>query len=124
MKFNFVILVSLLISSCTSEIKQASAEDMPLEQRLGILDAKGFIDTSDIKVIRMKVLLNKLATSYGEPKDSIAEWTSKAQGALHDEGIEVANLEILEEVNRMGQIENSKYREVVTLYATLRSQNN
>ncbi len=95
---------------------------MTLQVRLAVLDGDYTPDTNDIKVIRMKTLLGDLSELYGEPKDSIADWTSRAQGVLHDKGIQETNLNILEEMNKTGKIENTPYRDAITLYALMRSK--
>lgn len=116
---NFVIIL-LLFASCGNEINQSSQE-LTLHEQLTILDGNIKPDTNDVKVIRIKTLLEDLSVLYDEPKDTIAEWTSKAQGALHDSGIKESNLDILEEINKVGKIENTSYKEAITLYTLIRS---
>jgi len=96
--------------------------DMPAEQKLAVLDANTFVDTTDIKVIRMKTLLNDLASDYEQSRDTIADYTSRAQGVLHDRGIQENCLNILEEMHKAGKIENTSYKEAVTLYVMLRDK--
>ncbi|MDX2001796.1 MAG: hypothetical protein SFW35_05165 [Chitinophagales bacterium] len=112
-----------LFASCEADTNGSSeVENMTLQVRLAVLDGDYTPDTNDIKVIRMKTLLGDLSELYGEPKDSIADWTSRAQGVLHDKGIQETNLNILEEMNKTGKIENTPYRDAITLYALMRSK--
>lgn len=116
-----VIPVMLMLASCGSSIEEASRK-LTLQEQLAVLDGNTRPDTTDIKVIRIKTLLADLSESYGEPVDTIAEWTSKAQGVLHDKGIQESNLNILEEMNKAGKIENTPYRDAITLYALMRAK--
>lgn len=129
--FGLTILFFILFSiGCDSQDPSSSkdaakgteekAKQMPPEQGLAVLDAGAFVDTTDIKVIRMKTLLNNLSANYSEPRDTIAEYTSRAQGVLHDNGIQESCLNILEEMNKGGKIENTKYSEAITLYLMIR----
>lgn len=102
--------------------KEEKTNDMPTEQKLAILDAATFVDVADIKVIRIKTLLDDLASKYNQSRDTIAEYTSKAQGVLHDKGIQESCLEILENMNKVDKIENTPYRDAITLYVMLRAK--
>lgn len=97
--------------------------DMPTEQKLAILDAETFVDTTDLKVLRIKTLLNDLASMYNEPRDTIAEYTSKAQGVLHDRGIKESCLNILEGMRRGGKVDKTPYKDAVTLYIMVTDYN-
>ena len=90
--------------------------NMPTEQILAILDADTFVDTTDLKVLRIKTLLNDLASMYNEPIDTIANYTSKAQGVLHDRGIKESCLNILEGMRKGGKLDNTPYKDAVILY--------
>ncbi|MBP3943857.1 hypothetical protein J5U18_09805 [Sphingobacteriaceae bacterium WQ 2009] len=117
----FAIILSLF-ASCGGDMNHSSKnENIALEEQLAILDGDNTPDPNDIKVIRIKTLLGDLSELYSEPQDSIAEWTSKAQGVLHEKGILETNLNILEEMNKSGKIENTPYRDAITLYALIRS---
>lgn len=103
--------------------KPKKNNDMPTEQKLAILDAETFVDTTDLKVIRIKTLLNSLASMYNEPRDTIAEYTSKAQGVLHDRGIKESCLNILEGMRKGGKLDNTPYKDAVTLYIMIADYN-
>lgn len=102
-----------------SKPSKQKKNDMPIEQKLAILDAGTFIDTTDLKVIRIKTLLNDLALMYNEPRDTIAEYTSKAQNVLHGKGIKESCLNILTGMRKGGKIDNTSYKEAVILYITI-----
>lgn len=93
---------------------------MPIEQTLASLDAGQIVPDTSLKVIRIKVLLNRISIIYNEPVDSIAELTSKAQGAIHDEGISESCANILENMYQAGKVKDVKYKEALTLYAYLK----
>lgn len=124
MKIFFLLgFFGLLFAACDESASSTDeVKNMPIEQKLAILDANGPIDKPDIKVIRIKTLLKYLSESYKEPIDSIADLTSRAQGVIHDHGIEETNLNILEQMNKAGKVENTPYRDAVVLYAMMRSR--
>ncbi len=102
--------------------KEDKAAGMPTEQKLAVLDAGTFVDTTDIKVKRMRSLLDDLSEKYGESRDTIADYTSRAQGVLADKGIQESCLDILENMNKVNKIENTPYKDAVTLYVMLRAK--
>lgn len=115
-----IILITIAIMAnigCEAE----KTDDMPIEQKLAIIDATTFVDTTDIKVIRIKTLLNDLAKKYNQPIDTIAEYTSKAQGVLHDQGIQESCLDILENIRKAGKMDNTPYKDAITLYLMYRT---
>ena len=110
-------------TEATSQPKDEStpaASGMPVEQKLAVLDASGYVDPSDPKVTRIKTLLDDLTSKYNQPADTIAEYTSKAQGVLHDSGIEESCADILEEMNAAGKIDNTPYRDAITVFLMLK----
>lgn len=98
----------------------ATSNGMPVEQKLAVLDASGYVDPADAKVARIKTLLDDLTSKYNEPADTIAEYTSKAQGVLRDSGIEENCADILDEMNTAGKIENTPYRDAITVFLMLK----
>lgn len=111
---------SIVEKANSPKYSEEKADDMPAEQKLAVLDANTFVDTTNIKVIRIKTLLNDLAQKYNQPRDTIAEYTSKAQGVLHDQGIQESCLNILEDIDKAGKIDNTPYKDAITLYLMLR----
>lgn len=93
-------------------------EPSPAE-KLSVLD--NIYDTADIKAIRIKTLVSELATKYAEPVDTIAEYTYRAKSVLHDKGIAETCLGVLEEMNKVNKIENTSYKDAVTMYLLIRS---
>ena len=120
----FALLPLLAVFSCGDLASNAAkeVESMPTEQKLAVLDADGYVDTADIKVRRIKFLLHDLAGTYNEPVDSIAEWTHRTSGVLKEKGVGETNLNVLEEMMKAGKVENTPYRDVVTLYAMIRAK--
>ena len=108
--------------SASTPPKEDKSAGMPTEQKLAVLDAGTFVDVSDIKVKRMGALLDDLSQRYNEPRDTIADYTSRAQGVLADKGIQESCLDILENMNKVNKIENTRYKEAVTLYVMLRAR--
>jgi hypothetical protein len=102
--------------------EEEKASNIPTEQKLVVLDANTFVDASDIKVIRMKSLLDDLALKYAQSRDTIAEYTSRAQGVLHDKGVQESCLNILEEMNRADKIKNTPYSDAIILYLMVREK--
>jgi hypothetical protein len=106
-----------------SNAAEPASNNLSLEEKLATLDASVPVKKNDIKVVRIRALLDFLSKSYSEPKDTIAEYTSKAQDILEKEyGIKETHLHILEEMNTMGKIENTKYSSAITLYLVVRSR--
>lgn len=97
---------------------------MPIEQKLAILDAGTFVDVSDMKVVAMKKLLADLSLKFSEPKDTIAEYTSKAQGVLQKDGIKENCQDIMEEMDKAeaDKVQNTPYSSAIILYLMLREK--
>jgi len=104
---------------------QNAFESLPMEQKLASLDAANgaFASKDDIKVVRIRALLGFISNSFKEPQDTIGEWTSKAQDVLEKKyGIKETCLHILEEMNAMGKVDNTPYRDAITLYLMVRAR--
>jgi len=95
---------------------------MPVEQKLASLDAGQIASDTSLHVTRIRVLLKRISIAYDEPIDSIAEWTSKAQGAIHDEGKSETCEDILENMYLAGEVKDVKYKDAVRLYGYLKSR--
>jgi len=111
-------------SNTSDEKKNAtdSVKQMPVEQQLATLDAGQLVSDTSLHVIRIRVLLKRISVAYNEPIDSIAEWTSKAQGAIHDEGKSETCEDILENMYLVGKVKDVKYKDAVTLYGYIKSR--
>lgn len=93
-------------------IKQA---DKPApEYQLAVMD--NIYDSTDIKAVRIKTLVNRLAAKYNESKDSIAEYTYNAHSVLKDNGVAKSCLDILEVMQQTPKMENTPYKDALTLY--------
>lgn len=95
-------------------------KETPIEQKIAALD--DIYDPEDIKVIRIKTLLEDLSERYSEPMDTIAEYTFRAKTILHDKGIAETNLNILEQMKRIKKMENVDYKNAIVLYLAVRSE--
>jgi hypothetical protein len=116
-----VLFIVISVSSCgdtASAVAEQSKEASPAK-KLAVID--NIYDTADIKAIRIKVLLNELSATYTEPVDSIAEYTFRGQSVLHDKGISETCLGILEEMHKMNKMDNTPYRDAITFYLMIRS---
>jgi hypothetical protein len=120
--FCFVLYCGCSNSDVNDKETNELIQTMSIQKKLAILDSKGDIPDTSIKIIRIGVLLKYLSKDFNEPIDTIAELTCKAQGAIHDEGIEISNLDILEEMHEVGDPKGIKYRDAVILYAFLKSK--
>lgn len=103
------------------ETVSASA-DLTLAQKLSLLDKGKVLPADDDYVLSVGNQLELLANKYHEPQDTIAEWSSKVHGVLHDKGVEDYNLNILKEINKSPKMDNTKFRDAATLYAYAKSK--
>lgn len=114
-----VIILVLLIpgeeKAATSKVSSSATTEKPSpELQLAAMD--NIYDSTDIKAIRIKTLVNRLAGTYGESKDSIAEYTYRAQSILKDNGVAKTCLEILETMHKTQKLENTPYKDAITLF--------
>jgi hypothetical protein len=125
-KIAIILSLAIILTACgdttdktgTENSTENKREPSPAE-KLSVLD--NIYDTSDIKAIRIKTLVSELATKYAEPADTIAEYTYRAQSVLHDKGIAETCLGVLEEMHKVNKIENTPYKDAVTMYLLIRS---
>jgi hypothetical protein len=115
-KIATILSVAIILTACgdTTNKKEAS----PAE-KLSVID--NISDPADIQAIRIKTLVDELSTRYAEPTDTIAEYTYRAQSVLHDKGIAETCLGVLEEMNKVNKLDNTSYKDAVTLYLLIRS---
>lgn len=94
-------------------------------EALVVLDTNAPADTTSTTFIRTKYLISSLAELYMEPEDTIAEYTSKAKGLLHDNyGIDESCLDILESMKKAGhpKTQTISYKDAIVVYTILRSK--
>jgi len=118
MKNYLLIAATALVLASCGESATAKKEQTAAE-KLALLD--NITDTAGLKSIRIKTLVNELAGKYGEPADSIADYTQRAQSVLHDHGIEETNLGVLEAMQLINKLDNTSYSDAVTAYMLLRT---
>lgn len=123
-----ILSIYLLLPSCGDDTPPSASTQQETkrtpERMLAILDAGVDMPENDIRVNAIRNYLDKVSTQFGEPKDTIAEYTSRCQGMLHDHGIEETCHDILHNVFLAHWEDtklNMKYREVMVLYAIEKS---
>lgn len=119
-----VFVVYLALPSCGDDTTPASTQEQETkrspELMLAILDAGVDMPENDIRVNAIRNYLEKVATQFNEPKDTIAEYTSRCQGVLNDHGIPETCHDILHNIflAHWEQTElKMKFKEVTVLYA-------
>ncbi|TDW97560.1 hypothetical protein [Dinghuibacter silviterrae] len=106
----------LLLFACDSE---SAVKSLTPAQKLAILDN---IDTSDAKVKTMDALLQSLSAKFHEPQDTIADYTSRAEGVLKDKGIVSTSLDIMGDLDKLQAPDSLDYRGAITMYLMIRSK--
>ncbi len=120
--FTFLVLAFFTLScgeASEAASEPAAKEETPIEQKLAVID--DVYDKNDIKVVRIKTLLDNLSSKYAEPIDSIAEYTYRAKSVLRDKGIDETCQSILEQMNKTVKMENTPYKDAITLYLLVRA---
>jgi hypothetical protein len=130
MKYLFLLLIITSLIGCSSGDQKtttgakdtvAAATDttahLTLAQQLTLIDKRKVLPTDSDYVIQVTNQLELLSNKYKEPQDTIAEYTNKVQSLLHSDGIEDYNLNILRELSKLPKLDNTKFKDVATLYA-------
>ena len=107
-----------------SSSKSYSEADSPIEYKLAVIDAGGYVSKDHITVARFRSLLEQLSKTYVEDKQQIADMTVTTQNLLRKEGIQENLLDIMEGLNRLfaEPVENQKYAGYAVQYVTLREK--
>ena len=66
--------------------------------------------------LKLDKLITKLSVKYNEPRDTIADLTSRLLGVLKDDNITLSTGFVLEDINKIPKMENVKYRDIIALY--------
>ena len=66
--------------------------------------------------------MTSVSQTYQESPDTVAEWTSKVKGVLHDEGINESCKNLLEQINKAGKAKGVKFKDAISLLGYLRSK--
>lgn len=107
----------LLFAACDAP---DPAKSLTNAQKLAIIDQ---IDTADQRVQQMDKLLQSLSQKFKEPQDTIAEYTSRAEGVLKDKGVVSNNLEILSNMDELKNAPDSlRYKDAVIMYCMIRTK--
>jgi hypothetical protein len=120
-------LISILFFGCgsgpTQNVKTSDQQDtLNLAKKMAILDANQAVADTDINYLRIKYLLTSVSQTYQESPDTVAEWTSKVKGVLHDEGINESCKNLLEQINKAGKAKGVKFKDAISLLGYLRSK--
>ncbi len=94
---------------------RASDSDKPLEYKLAVINANGFVPENDITVTRFRFLLETLQKKTGYTQQQIADVAVQSQNLIRSKyGKQVKLLELMEEGNRIVSLNpNLKYQEVM-----------
>lgn len=117
---NRVLATALMALSALTWISpsQAEYEDMPLEQKVAIIDANTFVSPKDVRVARYRYLLESLQKKTGEPKSLIGDKFSVARDQLRERyGKEATILSLMEVANKSEAL--SKKQVALTSYLAL-----
>lgn len=119
---NIIALICILIGlvACKNDlIVNSSEKENSLQEQLALLDGQ---NTSNNQIEHIESLLHNLSRIYNEPTDSIAVWTRQTRGKIQDQGIQVTNVHILEEINQAGNIAKISYKDAATLYMLIQTK--
>lgn len=98
-----IILTFGLLLACTATEKKQTREaeeEKPLEYKLAVIDAGGYVKEDDVTVIRFRYLLEELDKKTKNSKQEIANMTVKGQKILREKyGKEVKLLDLMEAAN-------------------------
>lgn len=116
-----VILIPLIAFISFFQNYPALGDD-PIEYKLAVIDAGGYVSKDDISVARFRSLLEQLDSKFNENQTEIADMTVKTQEILRGKGISEKMLNIMEGMNRLfpTRFPNQKYAEYLASYLVLR----
>lgn len=112
----------LLFFACDSESSgkvQNPVDLLTPAQKLAILD---HVDTSSRTCRLIDAYLEHIAETFHEPQDTIADYTSRAEGVLKDKGIVTTNVDILRDMDGFKRPDSLDYKSAVTMYAMIRTK--
>ena len=94
-----------------------SSAAKPIEYKLAVINANGFVPDDDITVTRFRYLLDSLQQKSGYSRQQIGDMTVKAQELIRSEyGKDVNLLDLMEEANKvMSAGQNLEYKEALAL---------
>lgn len=96
----------------------------PIEYKLAVLNAGGYISKDHITVARFRSLLRQMGSLYLDDEQGLADSVVTVQKSLRAEGIEETLLNIMEGLNQRftDGVDKNKIDEFAAAYATLRIQ--
>jgi hypothetical protein len=119
----YLLIAILFIVGCAVNPENDQKADvdstitkMSLEKKLALIDNNKELADTSLQVKRLGFLLKIVSANFNEPQDTISEYTSKAKGVLHDEGINQSCKNILEDMKAIGDPKGIKFKDAITLY--------
>jgi|SRR2546423_8890154 len=101
--FIFLLWMAFVLAcaSGNSNNSSESEKDKPVEYKLAFIDSlkePGYLHDDDVRINRIRFLLNSISERTGDSKETIADWTVRSTQVLHNEyGRDVKNVEFLEQ---------------------------
>ncbi len=101
-----------------------AAADEPIEYKLAVVDAGGYVSKDHITVARFRSLLQQLTSKFIEDRAKIAGMTVKAQKMLREKGVNQKMLDMMEGINKLfpRRFPNQQYAEYLAVYVNSRIQ--
>ena len=122
---NFLVpaALSVLFFACDStnsaDNAQAAIDRLTPAQKLAILDR---VDTASSDCQLINGYLEHISATFHEPQDTIANYTSKAEGVLKDKGVATTCLDILRDMDGFKRPDSLDYKSAITMYAMIRTK--
>jgi len=115
---------SASISSKTSASSARKSNPESIEYELATIDAGGYVPHDDIRVARLKSLLQQLSQTYSGTPQQIGDQTVKAQEMLKDRGVQESLVDIMTGMNQIFTTANHKqdYAGALAMYVELRDK--
>ena len=145
-RFNFLILISILIVGCQSNTGNKSIQEMigseqsenqisksdesasdqvvakkenSIAYKLAVMEKGGYVSEDDQIVKRFDNLLQQITNKYNVSKQQIGDMTYKLKEVAEDRGINVSMIKTMEGATQIG---NLTYTEYLGNYLTLREK--
>lgn len=121
-----VFCMFLLVATTSYCEPVKDLKNAPTEVQLACMNiySKPTANPDQAKVQRIKYLLNRLKSQYPDSITEIANWTVKAQGAMHEKKVDESILSILESIStvkidrKLGKV---PYKDSAIAYMMLRT---
>ena len=111
--------VDSLAAVYTNDPEEKQINEMTLAQKLVLIESGEDRSVNDPYVITVDNLLNELSEKYHEPKDTIADYTQKAQAVLKEDDVTIQAAKLMNEVNVSKRYKGTKYKDMISVYMML-----